>query len=136
MNVLKNKTFWLVITIIVITIVAIIMVAKYKKKKAIIAMTAASIKTSGGTAIKTPAPSPSSSSVFPLKVGSEGPEVTNLQKYLNYFQKIKYPTLPSINVNGAFGSDTDRVLKKILNISSMSKNLYDDTVWAWILNSK
>jgi peptidoglycan hydrolase-like protein with peptidoglycan-binding domain len=107
----------------------VILFAKYKKAKAIKVLTTP--KTSGGTNTVITKPSPS---VFPLTIGSQGQEVLNLQKYLNYLQKYKYPSNAKVNENGNFGSDTQRVLHLLLGVDTMSESLYNSAVYSWLLN--
>lgn len=131
---MKKKVFWLILAVIVVVIIAVILLSKYKKKKAIAILTAAASPQT--TTTTTTTGKIVTSSVFPLKVGSESNEVLNLQKYLNYMLKYKYPTLNKINENGAFGSDTLRMLKLILNVETMSQSLYNTSVYPWVLNNK
>jgi hypothetical protein len=130
----KYKVIWISLLVIALIIIAVILFAKYKKVKAIKTLTTPSTKTSGGTTNSTT--KPVTSSVFPLSLGSEGDEVLNLQKYLNYFQGVKYPNNNKIKENGAFGSDTLRVLQLLLNVDEMDEYLYDSAVNSWILNFK
>jgi hypothetical protein len=136
---MKTKKI-LIISIIVITVIAlliaVLLFAKMKKKKALL-----SIYSSPKTA-----PNPSeavvnqtSSSAFPLSLGTtdsdNGEEVTNLQKYLNYYARVKGIYYPVIKVNGSFGSDTLTILQKLWGVEEVPKNVYDATVMGYILNN-
>ena len=67
-------------------------------------------------------PKPAPVSTFPLARGSRGPEVKNLQGYLNR----KYPVgLTLLDEDGVFGSKTEAFLKKFVGTTSVSRVEYD-----------
>ncbi len=60
-------------------------------------------------------------SVFPLKSGSSGPEVTNLQIWLNNHVILPFALL---NVDGKFGSKTLSALQRTLGVSTVTEDWY------------
>lgn len=136
---MKNKKI-LIISIIGVAVIAlliiVLLIAKHKKKKALLA-----VYGSPNTAPKasTTVSSKTSPSAFPLSLGTtdsdNGEEVTNLQKYLNYYARVKGIYYPVIKVNGSFGSDTLTILQKLWGVDEVDKNVYDATVMGYILNN-
>lgn len=61
--------------------------------------------------------------VFPLKNGSRGSEVSELQKWLNS-QNVGY----SIAVDGIFGEQTEKLLYTVTGEKQMSKKTFKKTV--------
>ncbi len=63
--------------------------------------------------------------IFPIKVGSKGPHVAELQRGLNhqYFAIRKKNVLKPLDTDGDFGSITLAMLKDLYNVSSVSKDL-------------
>lgn len=57
---------------------------------------------------------------FPLKYGSTGKEVSNLQAYLNTANTA------GIGVDGIWGPETEAAVKKYLGRTEISKELYDE----------
>jgi len=92
-----------------IVIIAIILIAAYflfikKKKEPSIEETAAV------------------ATAFPLKMGSEGKEVEQLQMYLLRTYGAQFPMF---GVDGKWGDETDSAVKKFLLKDNVSKDSYD-----------
>jgi len=89
----------------VLAVVGIYYVVKYYKgKKTESIATPEPIK-------ETPAPTPTSSGVFPLKKGSKGAKVKEVQAILI---KIDKSLLPKFGADGDFGSETEGAVVKVL----------------------
>jgi hypothetical protein len=75
----------------------------------------------------------SSASVFPLRRGSTGEEVKKLQAFLNgqrshAISQGKSVDLAELIVDGIFGSKTEAMLVEILNLTSVTKDFYDNSI--------
>ena len=75
-----------------------------------------------GTAPKTITYSPS---VFPLKYGSEGDEVRELQLWLNYHLIIPYAPL---NDDGVWGDKTDAAVRRTLNVTEVTEAWFKSNI--------
>ena len=75
----------------------------------------------GSSPAQTAYTSADNSSAFPLKNGSSGEEVKNLQIWLNNHVIVPYSLL---NVDGKFGSLTLAALKRTLGVSSITEDWY------------
>ena len=66
----------------------------------------------------------STSSTFPLQVGSKGDEVKRLQNWLNTNLKMKGQ--PSITVDGDFGAGTATALNTVTGKTSMDQTYFNN----------
>ena len=83
-------------------------------------------KTTPAIEIKTPpVPKPKESSGFPLKKGSKGAKVKELQIYL---LRIDAKSLPKFGADGDFGSETESALKKIMGTTSVGTQAELDAI--------
>lgn len=97
----------------VIAIVGVYYIVRYYKgKKAMQPQEGASEEPSKST----PAPAPISSGVFPLRKGSKGAKVKELQALL---LKIDKSLLPKFGADGDFGSETEGAVVKVLGKKSV-----------------
>lgn len=64
-------------------------------------------------------PKPAPKSVFPLQKGSRGPEVKNLQRYINM------NSIAKLDEDGIFGTKTETVLKNLWGTTSVSQKEYN-----------
>ncbi len=103
----KKILTWGAIAAVVLLI--LYMVLKKKKPVAINPVTGAAIPS-------TP------SSTFPLKMGSKGKEVEQLQAYLVRQYGAQFPLY---GVDGDWGPETDATVKRLLNRDNVSKDAYD-----------
>lgn len=55
----------------------------------------------------------------PLKVGSSGPDVRDIQRYLNAISK-NYPAIPKVSTDGIFGEATKKAVKKFQEIFNVN----------------
>lgn len=67
--------------------------------------------------------------IFPLKKGSKGTEVLNLQKYLNFQTK---PPMAAIGEDGIFGDATEARLFEIQKTKEMPKMTYYSLVAKYV----
>lgn len=61
------------------------------------------------------------SAVFPLKYGSRGEEVKNLQRWLNDHVIIPYALL---TIDGIWGNNTDAAVRRTLNVTEVTEAWY------------
>jgi len=73
----------------------------------------------------TPTPTPTTGAGFPIKKGSKGAIVRELQQYL---LRIDSKSLPRFGVDGSFGSETEGALKKITGKTSVDTQVEFDTI--------
>lgn len=98
----------------------------YKKKKAQADSPATDQDTTGKTPIRQGASMGTMDSTFPLKKGSKGNNVKGLQSFLNKKYKA------GLAVDGDYGSKTDSAVKKYLNVSEISQDMYINEVFKMI----
>src|SRR5512145_188442 len=142
MNFLKSKKFWIILTVVVVIIIIVIVIAKRRKAKTLELLNTGSSNSSTGsnsvgstTNTSTPRITLSRSK-FPLGINSEGQEVLDLQKYLNYYMSVKYPSSGTIRENGYFGTDTAYALKKLWNADTVTQSDYLRSIKPFINNAK
>ncbi len=69
-------------------------------------------------------PAPIQTSLFPLKRGSKGEFVKNVQKFLNWKYKA------GLTVDGDFGPKTETAVLKFLKVKTISQGLYKEGILA------
>lgn len=72
-------------------------------------------------------------SIFPLKLGSQGPEVESLQRLLNKPSSYgpgldEIPFLDSLPENGIYDTQTDAAIKQFLKVNQVSQELYNQLI--------
>ncbi|MEG1499335.1 MAG: hypothetical protein RR393_07975 [Bacteroidales bacterium] len=65
--------------------------------------------------------------VFPLKKGSKGKAVTELQEYLNESAKY-YMILQPLNIDGIFGDLTEGMAVTVLGTREINEKYYNDNI--------
>lgn len=78
-----------------------------------------------GTSSTPTSPSTPQPSIFPIKNGSRGDHVIELQKALNYmyFTVLKQKTLAKLDNDGIFGAKTEEMLEKIYGVKQVDKEI-------------
>lgn len=66
-------------------------------------------------------------SKWPLKLGSSGLEVKDVQNYLNYYNNC------NLKVDGIFGLSTEKCVKDVFNVSQIDQNSYNNVIGKGIL---
>jgi len=64
-------------------------------------------------------------SLFPLQYGSRGDEVRKLQAWLN---ENKPSSFSDIVVDGVWGPKTDALVKQVLRVSTLDKNMFNTKI--------
>ena len=77
------------------------------------------------TLTPTPTPTPTTSAGFPIKKGSKGAKVRELQEYL---LRIDSKSLPRFGADGSFGSETEGAVKKIMGKTSVDTQVEFDAI--------
>jgi hypothetical protein len=95
-----------------LAVVGAYFVYKYFKKPKLVDTTPATTPT------PTPTPTPSTSG-FPLKKGSKGRMVSSVQQWI---LKIDKTLLPKYGADGAFGSETEAAVQKLLGKKTIDSN--------------
>jgi peptidoglycan hydrolase-like protein with peptidoglycan-binding domain len=134
----SKKTTWLIVIVVVLLLVAFIL---WPKKPQLGAAkdpladgtigTGGSTgnsnagSTTGGTSTPTPV-----SSIFPLKMGSRGEEVRNIQRAFNFNNRYWKNNYPVLAEDGIYGKNTDAMVGRIFTADKgfVSKGRYD-----WIM---
>jgi hypothetical protein len=111
----KQTKKYLIIAAILIVIAVIAYFVFFKKKKTKIAEETESEKPKAST--------------FPLKKGSKGNEVLNLQKFLNFQTK---PPMAPISEDGIFGEETETRLFQIQKTKEMPQMAYYSLVGKYL----
>lgn len=71
---------------------------------------------------------------YPLKVGSQGSDVKNIQKYLNVISK-NYPAIPRVYEDGIYGNATREAVKKFQEIFNVNiSGIVEYDTWYAISN--
>lgn len=63
---------------------------------------------------------------WPIQLGSYGPEVQNVQKFLNMY--VATVNLKPLIVTGSFNPETMSALKRMYNITEVSQDFYNNTI--------
>ena len=103
-NIHKSYTFWIIVAIVIIVIIALIYSSKSKSKT-----------TSANTQV---------ASVFPLKLGSHGAEVLQVQKYFNTNNNC------GLKEDGFMGQDTVNCVSDIWKVTEIDGNTYQNRILA------
>ena len=115
----------LVVAVIVIIIGVLLYLIVIKPSKKAITTTSKTISPSTDPTGASYVPN---ASLFPLKLGSQGKEVEQLQEYMQYQYNAQYP---KYGIDGKWGPETDANVKQYLNRDNVSLNAYN----TWGLNS-
>ncbi len=102
-NIHKSYMFWIIVAIVIL--VVILLVYNSKKKS----------KTNSTTQV---------ASVFPLKLGSHGVEVLQVQKYFNTNNNC------GLKEDGFMGQDTVNCVHDIWNVTEIDGNTYQNRILA------
>lgn len=102
-KIFKSYWFWIIVSIVII-IVLLVIYNNYSKS-----INTSSTKTSPAV-------------LFPLKLGSTGLEVLNVQKYLNQNNNC------GLKEDGIMGQDTVDCLNDILNVTEVDQNSYQNII--------
>lgn len=119
----KNNKILLLVCIIVVVITAATLYYFEKKRKE--ELSEGEIKSSSGTTTQT-----TTSSVFPLKKGSKGEEVKNLQRKINeyltyyWFMLQVKPTYQTLSVDGIWGTKTESNVQYVFKKNQISEQEY------------
>lgn len=111
----KNKIIIVIIGLLIIGAIVYFLIKK--KKAASLATSGASVSSGSSSSASTSAASVGAS-VFPLKKGSTGPEVKQVQKYLNQ----KYNA--GLATDGIWGPKTDAAVTQYLQRDNISSDIY------------
>lgn len=103
-----SKTQKILIVVVLVAVLAVIIYLVFIKKKQ-----------TGDTPTSTS--TTANSGVFPLKMGSKGKEVEQLQTYLIKQYGAKFP---QFGVDGDWGAETDTNVQKFLKRDNVSQDVY------------
>ncbi len=112
--------------IIILLIVTYVIFKKRAKAKADASVTSAATTPKTTVTTKSPTKSATATSstfgVFPLKMGSKGPEVADLQRYI--LKEYDANALPLFGADGQWGSEMNSAVKTYLMKDSVSVGWY------------
>lgn len=120
---MKPKAKILIVLAIVLVVVAAVWILKRRKKEEITETVSTAMQPVVVDNEKSPAGQTKggNTSVFPLKKGSRGNEVLNLQKSINYLYGNGGSVLGE---DGVFGNNTEAFLTKYFKRNKVSESLY------------